>query len=247
MAWFSERPPTALLHGPGRRRQHPGEHEKEAELPVNIWVAAEVGPPVSTFTSDYCEKPLSSHNSRKNVIKDTPPKRPHPASLWVLRGEEELKRRGGHLEVNIFGNDGILPTAKVPGQFKTTHERDFQIPGFDQSLSGVKQVKQILEPETGAPAGLHTVKNDSVVQYSSPDLINLLSSAKEQREAREEFGRRSTFAPRFEDHHRSGLETFSDYKERSHEPPLTRGEDFKRRQDIIGRTVKAGTTCLAGK
>ncbi|KAJ3160833.1 hypothetical protein HDU86_008193 [Geranomyces michiganensis] len=247
MAWFSDRPPTALIHGPDRRRQNPGEHEKEADLPINIWTVAEAGPPVSTFTADYGEKPLSSYNSRRPpVIKNTPPHRPHEPSLWVLRGEEELKRRGGQLEVNLFGNNGILPTAKVPGQFETTHDRDFQKPGFDPLLSGVKQAMRILEPETGAPAGLHTVKNDSIVQYSSPELIDHLSRAREKQEAREEYGRRSTFAPRFEDHHRSGLETFSDYKEPSSKP-LTRGEDFKRRQDIIGRTVKAGTTSVAGK
>lgn len=87
-----------------------------------------------------------------------------------------------------------------------------------------------------------------MVQYSSPQLTALLARAQNQQEAREEFGRRPAFVPREEDHHRSGREMFSDYKEDSWRPPLTRGEDFRRRQEIIGRGIKAGTSCgIAGK
>ncbi|KAI8913787.1 hypothetical protein DFJ77DRAFT_440705 [Powellomyces hirtus] len=246
--WASDRPATGGVH-PQERKQLPGEHEREVDDPMNIWAGPPAPPPVSTFTSDYTPKPLTSHHPRRHpLVKDTPPHRPHATSLWILRGEEVLKKRGGKFVPNSSGDDGILPTATLPAQFTTTHDRDFQIPGFDASLSGVMQVKRVLEPEQAPPAGLHTLENDSCVQYSSTDLSDILSRAHAQKMARVEFGRRPAFVPREEDYHRSGWETFSDHKEWSGVPPLTRGEDFRRRQDIIGRTIKAGTSCgVAGK
>ncbi|KAJ3022454.1 hypothetical protein HKX48_006132 [Thoreauomyces humboldtii] len=258
--WSEERPTTAKVFAPDHRRLIPGEHEREVDRPSNVWHAATPPfeqPPVSTFTADFTRKPVVPHvQQRQPIVKDESKgshhhqRSTHATELWVLRGEQELRKRGGTLHAKEDGNGGdpkASPAAEDPReQFETTHHRDFQIPGFDPTVSGVAAVKVVLEPEEGDPAGLPTAQNDSTVTYSSSSLTDLLAARESERQHRGNYGRHTEFVPRSAESQRSGRETFSDYREGNGK--MTRGEDARRRQEIIGRTVGAGTAVgVAGK